>query len=74
MVSARQARQHRNHCASCRYQTIETIALATPLRWVIRSRFGIRPDPIELSGTETIAVRRALLGINGESQSAAGRT
>lgn len=57
MISVSEARQHRNHCASCRYQTIETIALARPSRRVICSRFGTRPHPFELSGTETIAVR-----------------
>ncbi len=31
MVSARQARRRQDHCACCRYQTIETIALLTPL-------------------------------------------
>lgn len=42
MVWSSQARQHRNHCASCRYQTIDTIAVSRPLRRPIFRRFGIR--------------------------------
>jgi hypothetical protein len=31
MVSVRRARRHEDHGARCRYQTIETIGLSTPL-------------------------------------------
>jgi hypothetical protein len=57
MVSVRRARRRQDHCASCRYQTIETIALLTPL-----SRPNRMPAAPELTSREpwrreTIAFR-----------------
>src|SRR5439155_17553064 len=57
MVSARQARRRQDHCATCRYQTIETIALLTPLSRPICTSAASEPAGREPWRGPTIAFR-----------------
>ena len=73
MVSASQARRHRNHCANRAYQTIETIALATPLSAGSGEVFRIWPHSLNHEPLRPLLLGAELSGISGETQAAARR-
>jgi len=61
MVSARRARRRQDHCACCWYQTVDTIALVTPLSLPICMPPASEPAGREPWRSETIAFRAAVV-------------